>query len=388
MLDNCSAFKYSPTTQQCVVLQEDEANKASHSGDQVCEKVVLREVASSEAPLFKADEFVEQVEGQIKVGQSIGLYAVGSSSLVWMTWVDQLHMALLRLGYNVPRVPAKWKVEYTPRRVPICDDTKYFQHLKTSRFGRIGWSSWDFALEGWEGCGADGFRMIKDLKVKCQHGAGCAFSKHPMNVSDLSRDASLSNITMLATWFNDDQHWSTHFKCFDGEKKDWHDMLPISIHCLLRQVKSIHAQNPHTWIVIMGKYPETYQHKTFKFLLEYNAKVKEAVEREPKTLFVDFYMPNDHEGVFYQSPAHGGHPNCRGSKIMVHAVIDRLYRARLLARGLALLPPTRENILDAGCEKLSVPACHTSGFCWLDPVLHRCAAYRAGTFEKPQARSA
>jgi len=158
-------------------------------------------------------------------------------------------------------------------------------------------------------------------------------------------------------------------------------MAPISIHCLLRVIRKIHEVNPHTWIVIMGKYPETYRHKTFQFILDYNAQVKKATEREPRTLFVDFYMPNDEEGEFYQSPAHGGHPNCRGSQILAHAVLDRLFKAKVLARGLRLLPLSKESLLANNCDTLNASACHTSGLCWVDPADGACKPYEAGTFK-------
>jgi len=401
--ETCYAIRFSSTTSQCELLlwpHNESSGGAGGSassaggrngttaappveelpGFQVCKKAILRHFTETEAPLFGPQEIVEQAGAPLRVGESIWLYAVGSSSLVWMTWVDQLHLAMRRLGYRVPVVPANRTPEFRPRSVPTCDDTKYFQHLRTSRFGRIGWSSWDFALDGWEGCGSDGFRMIRDLRVKCQHGAGCSFSKNPVMVSDIAQDASRSNITLVATWYNDDQHWSTHFKCFGGQKKDWKDIAPITLHCLLRTVRTIHRHNPHTWILIMAKYPETFKHRTYQFILDYNAQVKRAVEKEPKTLFVDFYMPNDDEGEFYQSPAHGGHPNCRGSKIMAYAVLARLFEAKVISRSLRLIPPAKGDVLSGKCSELGVAACHTSALCWMDPSLGRCVPYRAGDF--------
>mmetsp|Transcript_9117 Transcript_9117/g.26935 ORF Transcript_9117/g.26935 Transcript_9117/m.26935 type:complete len:468 (+) Transcript_9117:64-1467(+) len=376
---SCTAFRYSPSQGTCALL-DDVPNSGAPPGFQVCRKRSLGHFQEADAPLLGPSEFVEQTQAHMKVGSTLWLYAVGSSSLVWMTWVDQIHLALRRLGYTVPSVPARWKPEFHPRVVPQCDDTKYFQHLKTSRFGRIGWSSWDFALNGWEGCGKDGFRMVGNLRVKCQHGAGCAFSKNPTNVSDIAYDASLSNITLIATWYNDDQHWSTHFKCFNGQRTNWHQMAPISIHCLQRMVQKIHEMNPHTWIVIMAKYPETYKHRTEQFILDYNAQVKEAMEREARTLFVDFYMPSEDEGDFYQSAQHGGHPNCRGSQIMAHAALDRLYKAKVLARSLRLLPVSKARLLADNCSALGAAACHTSAVCWMDPARGACRPYQAGTF--------
>mmetsp|Transcript_17180 Transcript_17180/g.40339 ORF Transcript_17180/g.40339 Transcript_17180/m.40339 type:complete len:472 (+) Transcript_17180:35-1450(+) len=390
LLEGCRGFRFTPLGEDCVPLfrnssQGDDMEMALQwPGSQVCSKAALRSFSKTEAPLLGATEIVEQEDGDLKIGDTLWLYAIGSSSLVWMTWVDQLHLALRRLGYKLPAVPANRTPEVHPRVVPICDDTKYFQHLKTSRFGRIGWSSWDFALEGWEGCGADGFRHIRDLRVKCQHGAGCVFSKNPLFVSDIAQDASRSNITLVATWFNDDQHWSTHYKCFAGVKKDTEQIAPITVHCLLKTVRAIRERNPRTWIVVMGKYPQTYKHKNYAFVSNYNTKVREAVEKEPKTLFVEYYIPSDAHGEFYQPPSHGGHPNCRGSKIMSYAVLEKLYKEKVLSRGLLLDPLVADNLLKGSqpgeCSKLSIAACHTSALCWIDPQVGKCVKYSPGHF--------
>merc|ERR1712232_220704 len=164
----------------------------------------------------------------------------------------------------------------------------------------------------------DGFRDISGHRVKCQHGPGCRYAREPLNVSSLAKDASKSNVTLIATWFNDyEQYWG-HFKCFDRVKLEQLEIAPISISNLQKLVKAIHKVNPNVWVLIMAKYPQTYHHISEPWLLKVNALVKEALEKEPRTLFVDYYMPNDDEGTFYQT-AHSGHPNCRGSKLMAHA---------------------------------------------------------------------
>mmetsp|Transcript_68063 Transcript_68063/g.134254 ORF Transcript_68063/g.134254 Transcript_68063/m.134254 type:complete len:472 (+) Transcript_68063:58-1473(+) len=378
----CRAFRYSVSKGLCDILDYDAfEDSRSDSGIQMCNKMELRRFDKKEAPLYKPDEFVEQTDAYFNVGGEIGVYAVGSSNLVWMTWLEQLHLNLRRLGYKLPLVPARRTPEKFPRRIPWCDDSQYFQHLRTSRFSRIGWASWDFALEGWEGCGADGFRIVEGLRVKCQHGPGCVFSKNPLLISDIASDASHSNITFVSTWFNDDQQWSTHFKCFGGKKVDRREIEPVSVKLVRRMVQKIHARNPNTWVVIMSKYPETYQHKTPEYILEYNRRVKVAVEQEPKTLFVDYYIPNDLEGEFYQALVHGGHPNCRGSQIMANAVLSRLFEAKVLPRSLLLAEGTKGNLLAQKCGQLAVDACHTSGFCWRDPTDGFCKVYKPGNFQ-------
>lgn len=377
-LANCLSFRFSPVENRCIVLHHKEVMYGMVRDYQHCEKQAHRGFDPAEAPHYLPEEYQEQSNASLQVGDDVWLYAIGSSSLLWMTWIDQFHLTLQRLGYKLPALPTLVPSRWYPRSVPSCDDTKYFEHLKTTRFGRIGWSSWDFAFDGWEGC-VDGFRTIEGHKVKCQHGAGCAFSTTPLNASLIAEDASRSNITLLATWFNDDQHWSTHFRCFNGTKTGTRDVSPVTVACLLRMIRAIHERSPNTWVVVMGKYPQTYHHITYPFLEGYNRRVKEAVEKEPRTIFVDFYMPNADEGDFFQV-AHSGHPNCRGSKLMAHAALDRLYREGALRRGLKLLGSSKEHILNDQCADLGTSACHTSALCWLDPEDRKCKAYNAGTW--------
>lgn len=377
-LDSCKGFGFDVESKQCVLKVSSSSEQESF---QPCEKLVLHHLDSADAQLFRSSQFVEQTGAQFKLGDQIFLYAIGSSNLALMPWYDQLHLLLRRLGYSLPVTPAARTAEYHPRASPVCDDTKYFQHLKTTRFGRVGWSSWEFASNGWEGCDADGFRDVDGLNVKCQHGPGCVFSKNPMFVSDLATDASHSNITVLASWFNDNQHWSTHYKCFNSSKRIWIQLLPISVHMLQNTIRAIHAKNPNTWVLVMAMYPETFKHKTFQFIVQSNSQVKAAVEQEPRTFFVDYYMPNDDEGEFYQSPAHGGHPNCRGSLLMAKAAVVRLFREKILQRSLSMAAPSKANLLDGACENLNGAQCHSSALCWVGPE-HDCAcrAYGPGTF--------
>lgn len=374
---DCHAFKYSPSEDHCIVLEGQNASDGIGRDYQLCKKKPLHVVGPSSAPLYTPDEYVEQAQAEIGVGSDILIYAVGSSSLLWMTWVDQLHLLLRRLGYRLPVVKAEAGGRLYPTKVPTCDDTQYFESLQTWRFGRVGWSSWDFAFEGWEGC-TEGFRSIEGHRVRCQHGAGCAFSQDPVKASWLAKDASKSNITLIATWFNDDQQWSSNYKCFNGTRHSTQDVAPLTIACLLKTVRSIHAKNPRTWVLIMGKYPQTFHHITYKFIETYNDKIKEAVEKEPRTLFISYYVPSAHEGEFFQV-AHAGHPNCRGSKIMAYAVAERLYRERIIARGLRHVGFSKQSILNSSCGELEVAACHSSGFCWVDPADRQCKAYGPGT---------
>merc|ERR1740138_1222131 len=90
-------------------------------------------------------------------------------------------------------------------------------------------------------------------------------------------------------------------------------------------------------------------------------------------------MPLTSNASIYQGgKAHYGHPNCRGSKLMAHAVVDRLYRAKAISRSLRLLE-LKPNVGNQNCYVLDQLACHTSAFCRQDPDLDLCVPYSAGS---------
>jgi hypothetical protein len=283
---------------------------------------------------------------------------------------------LKRLGYNIPLVPSILSDRVSAKSVPKCADSRYFEPLQTARFGRIGWSSWDFAFEGWEGCSTEGFRSIDGHPVKCQHGPGCHYSKEPFRLSQLAEDASQSNVTLITTWFNDDQQGWSKYKCFNRTYIDRIGTAGLSIHSLLRTVRAIHARNPNVWAVVLAKYPQCYQHTSSKTFQRLNSLVKSALETEPRTLFVEYFMPPDYATpVPVYQDAHRGHPNCQGSKVMVHAILRRLYSAGVLGRSLALIERGEVNPF---CSALKGPACHSSALCWVDPA-GVCSPYGPGS---------
>jgi len=376
---SCRAFMFGSEDKRCVVLHHDEPGDGIIEDYRFCLKIKPTHRGSMEAPMLRQGEYIEQDDAEIEAGKDIRIYAVGSSSLLWMTWLDQLHLLLQRLGYTLPVVPSQIGARLFSSQAPTCDDSQYFEYLRTTRFAKIGWSGWDFAFEGWEGC-KNGWRDIRGVNVRCRHGAGCLFGHDPVYVSQIAKDASGSNITLLATWYNDDQQWSSHFQCFGGRKKDSLEIAALSIAMLLKLIRAIHVQNPSTLILVMGKYPQTYRHITYPFFVRYNRMVKEAVEKEPRTLFVDFYMPNADEGTFYQI-AHRGHPNCRGSKLLAQSVMDKLFKEKILSRSIRLTGTNKHNIVNTNCSSADLVACQTSALCWVDPRDSLCKSYSPGSWE-------
>jgi len=330
------------------------------------------------APLFRVTEYKEQQGAAFTPGDEIRLYGIGSSSMLWMNWLEELHLVLSRLGYRLPAVDAKVKPEFHPRSVQTCDDSMYFEHLRTARFARIGWCSWDFAFEGWNDCGNDGYRVIGGQRVKCQHGPGCGYSKHPAYASKFAEDAARSDITLVATWFNDDQQRWSKYKCFEGHTIEKVASTALSIPSLLQTVRAIHAANPKVWVVVLGKYPQVWGHYTYGWFTEVNRVVREALASEPRTLFIDYYMPPDNVTHMYQQ-AHPGHPNCRGSRLITMAVLRRLYEEKIIGRSLLLKEPTEKNLVHHSCKTLTSEECHTSVTCWVDPADNMCKEYSKGS---------
>mmetsp|Transcript_114970 Transcript_114970/g.245507 ORF Transcript_114970/g.245507 Transcript_114970/m.245507 type:complete len:550 (+) Transcript_114970:51-1700(+) len=392
--DDCGSFEYSTSEMWCVLNSKSRPNFWKHKDYHFCEKsekpggpARQKELGRPERPVgheahfdagfLQPGEYVDQPHAEIPVGGTVKLYAVGSSNILWMTWIDQLHLNLKRLGYKLPAVPAKTEARFYPSEPQTCDDTKYFNDLRTARMGKIGWHSWDFAYDGWDDCGHDGYRNITGEKVKCAHGPGCAFGRDVVRLSDIAEDASQSDVTLVTTWFNDDQ--PDAIRCFNGTSLPREKILEMSIDGLRRLVRAIHAKNPNVWILILAKY-SVFHHVVDQWFTTLNANVKASLEKEPKTLFIDYNTPPPGGWPYFSlwQTAHPNHPNCRGSKLMAHAIMERLYEAKVLARSVSLVNP-EVNKANRNCTSLEGAACRTSAFCWVEPKERQCKTYSAGS---------
>mmetsp|Transcript_16821 Transcript_16821/g.46348 ORF Transcript_16821/g.46348 Transcript_16821/m.46348 type:complete len:493 (-) Transcript_16821:22-1500(-) len=378
---DCLSVEYSPSEKLCIWNNLGGRPEAGRLRDyQFCEKPPSPDV---ESLLLGPDEYVEQDGAQIQAGGNVRVYVVGSSNVLWMTWIDQLHLYLVRLGYKVPAVPAKTtNVTHYPSEPQTCDDTQYFTSLKTSRLGKIGWHSWDFAYEDWSDCENDddknyGWRYVANHKVKCEHGPGCAFGRQIVPMSRIAEDASWSTITLVTTWFNDDQPDAK--KCFYGKEIPRKDIANMSITGLLKTTRAIHERNPDVWILILAKYTNLRRF-TLPWIDDLHKLIKAAVEKEPRTLFIEYEKPYPGHWRAWElwQQAHPNHPNCRGSKLMAHSILERLYKEKILARSIKLVDK-QENVNARNCHELSGAVCHTSVLCWKDPVDQVCKPYSGGS---------
>jgi len=342
--------------------------------------------ATLEMPtIIGPQEYVEQPGAQIPSCGELRLYVVGSSNVLWMTWVDQLHLYLASLGYYLPIVNTTTPAALHPWIVQTCDDTRYFKDLQTARIGRIGWHSWDFAFSSLDGCDANRFRTIGSHRVSCLAGGGkhpCMQSPPNMGLIDLAEDASRSDITIVSTWFNDKNVNANAMKnCVNFETMSYSRIIrEITVPCLLRTVDAIHARNPRVWILILAKYPVQagagVDKQSLGWIGDLNAAVQAVFEDKPRVLFVNYSLPPD--VMTYQQGRNWGHPNCRGSRIMAHAVIQRLFEAKVIQRGLCPAPHEGQDTLQS-CDRRSLAACHGSALCWVDPQAGLCKFYGPGS---------
>lgn len=338
-------------------------------------------ICMRKAPLFTDAMYVEQDEAAIAPGGEVKIYGVGSSNMVWMSWIDQMHLYLQRLGYKQPLVEPKAILSrITPRSVPICDDTAYYAKSTTGRLGMVGWNSWDFAYNDWDDCDKKEFRNISGHRVKCGVGPGCKGGEFLISAASIAEDAAKSNVTIVSTWYNDHKAFLTHYDCFDGEKLMYEKTAEVTVPSIIRTIREIHKKNPYVVVLVMGLYPPTLDYKVVEaevpWIRRLNQKVKVATEKEPNTYFVDYDLPGGDLEMYDR--VHYGHPNCRGAKVMVYAALQKLYDAKLLKRGIKSVNP-KVNIANPNCHLLTDEAtCGTSALCWVDPADGKCKKYSVG----------
>mmetsp|Transcript_80723 Transcript_80723/g.250567 ORF Transcript_80723/g.250567 Transcript_80723/m.250567 type:complete len:411 (+) Transcript_80723:105-1337(+) len=338
-------------------------------------------------PLDTLDElpsgYADQQGAAFNVGQALRIYAVGSSNTVWVPWLEQLHLLLGRLGFQLPQVPATEKALTRPLDVPQCEDSAEYASLQTTRIGQPGWGSWGFAFEGREGC-SSGFRWIAGRPVSCRPAWGCpADSPQPLSLSRIAIDASMSDVTVLSCWINDSKQFITGNTCYNHTKLPRVDTAAVSIANLLRMIRFIHGRNPEVWVVVLALYPDErvpphdVDQETLPLIKEINRRVREGLSDEPRTLFADYSFPS---GVNLFQTLHSGHPNCRGAKLMANGVVDTLFRAGILGRGLS--PNGNQACPAAGaqvhCPSLGLACCQRAALCRVVAGVH-CADYGPGT---------
>lgn len=324
-----------------------------------------------------------QQHAQFEVGQAIRVFAVGSSNVLYVPWLEQLYLLLRWLGYHLPTYLPESRSNMYMRDVamqlPTCDDAAEIAQVRVGRIGLLGWSSWGFAYDGDTDC-VEGYREIAGLQVSCSPGWSCpSKGPRPMSVASIAEAASQSDVTLLSCWINDSKE-ALYSRLHGGRCYETPGISPlqtanISAQNLLRIIRAIHARNANVSIVVLALYPDVSHEATGLpqaprlFLDErslptieaINSVVRRALQGEPRTIFADYSFPGA-PAVMFQS-LHGGHPNCRGGKLMANAVVDALFRGKVLERGVPTSQSAQCPLEGSICSTLSLGCCQLSALC-------------------------
>jgi len=317
---------------------------------------------------------------RIPQGGAVRLFAIGSSNLLWETWLEQLHLLLTRLEYQVPLVDSKGLIKNRtrPDATARCDDIEALDALATLRIAKPGWASWGFAFEDQADCNAAGFRPFLGHSVSCTNGWQCnpdltgsdAFIR-PSVVAEVAKDA---DVVVLSNWVNDFTMRFQGNACFEGGEVLPPEDVSLTVASLLTLIRAIHAANPEVAVVVMAKYPGAIGKMTGPVYTAINSAVRLQLIGEPKTYFVDFNFPTD-EPMFLASRS--GHPNCRGDRLFAQGIVNVLFKAGIINRGVATAKEEDCPIF-AGCESYSgrEDCCQAKAECWVNEGL--CLNYSEG----------
>mmetsp|Transcript_34447 Transcript_34447/g.73377 ORF Transcript_34447/g.73377 Transcript_34447/m.73377 type:complete len:398 (-) Transcript_34447:415-1608(-) len=313
-------------------------------------------------------------------GSAIRLFAVGSSNLMWETWLEQLHLLLLRLGYQLPLVDSKGLIHNRtkPASTADCSDKEVLDSLDTLRVAKPGWSSWGFVFNDQADCNAAGFRPFLGYNVSCTNAWQCDPSLvgsdpiiRPADVAEIARDV---DILVLSTWMND---FTTRFPgnpCFEGGEFMFPDDITYTVTSLQILIRAVHAVNPEVVVVVMSKYPAATAKYFYHSYDEINAAVQLQLAGEPNTHFVNFDFP---ENVPMFLVTKSLHPNCRGDKLFAQSIVNKLFRAGILERGVAIAK-AEECPIFTTCEAFTgrPDCCQARAECWVNEGV--CSLYAEG----------
>mmetsp|Transcript_143393 Transcript_143393/g.357250 ORF Transcript_143393/g.357250 Transcript_143393/m.357250 type:complete len:374 (+) Transcript_143393:81-1202(+) len=327
---------------------------------------------------------VEQEGANIQVGGTVRLFAVGSSNLLWETWAEQLHVLLSRLGYQTPLVqPGSIPNVTRPLTSAVCDDGEEFADVHTLRVGKPGWSSWGFAYESTnEDACFDGYRHVLGHRLSCTNGWFCrpelTGPDKLVRPSDLAAAAKNADVVLLSSWVNDLPATMPGSLCFNGESVSFEEIAAITVFHLTQLIWRINSENAGVVFVVMAKYPGAAGKVVGSDYSALNAAVRKGLadfSLSSKIIFADFSFPRDADMFLLKR---SGHPNCRGDKVMAMAVVEALFRAKVLARGVAM-ESADECLAKSTCKELSLPCCQRSAFCTSQNGT--CMPYSAGSEE-------
>lgn len=328
----------------------------------------------------------EQPDALIPVGGEVTFYTVGSSNAAWQTWPDHLHAELLRLGYQVVAAPLDVPgATSRPSVAPVCADQSSYADLQTHRLGMIGWASWGFAYDDASDCDAAGFRHIAGFPVSCTNAWACnpqwTGSVPLVPKTALARAVRGAQFVILANWVNDGKEALTakcRDACYKGADIDFLRTAAITEETLKATIRAIHAESPSVVVLVLARYPDMtdtifVNEHTLAKVTAINAAIRQRLQDEPNTHFVDFSFPLKED--MYQTLSKV-HPNCRGDKVITTSILEALYTKGVIARGL-VLGETSACLGSKECAQLDVPCCQRSALCRWDAAAG-CVPYGPG----------
>jgi len=176
----------------------------------------------------------------------------------------------------------------------------------------------------------------------------------------VAEDAKHADVVMLSNWVNDFTQQYAGYNCFNATALDSATIVGITVQTLRRLIRAVHKANPSALVLVLALRPDAVGPRvapeTLADIAAINGKVRDGVEEEPNTAFVDFRIP---EGIDMFQTANPGHLNCRGDRIMATSVLRALYDRHVLARSLAL-PQAGEAetcLLEADCGSITSKTC-------------------------------
>lgn len=267
------------------------------------------------------------------------LLAIGTSNILWGTWVDQLAKELTSLGYSLEGGGSTSEVSSR------CDDARELV-VPTVRLGRPGWYSWGFAFDD-----CDDAVTLAGIRVKCGDGWRCLRDgpAQRLGPSRIARVAQGADVILLSTWQND--VWSRN-ACFNSSTMQHYEVLTVdAIRTLVLQVRRL---NPRALFLVMARYPYANGRRVSVSSQRENAYVRLGLMSLPRVKFVDYDFPRDQDFYFDDI---SGHPNCRGGRLMALAALRALVEAGVV---LADVPPPS---LTSNCSSAS---CRWSPMCIAD----------------------
>jgi hypothetical protein len=274
------------------------------------------------------------------------LLAVGTSNILWSTWVDQLAKELTTLGYSLDVGDGASTSEVSAR----CDDELV---IPTLRVGRPGWYSWGFAFDD-----CQDVVSLAGIAVRCGDGWRCSRDEPATRIgpSRIAQLAKGADVLLLSMWQND--VWSRN-ACYNSSLH--YEVL--SVQAIEKLILEVSRENPRLLFLVMARYPYANRQRVSVSSQRENAYVRIGLLHLPRVYFVDYDFPPDEDFYFEDI---SGHPNCRGGRLMALAALKTLSEAGVVPLAVPPGAPDAPLYIKSKCSRLPLSLCRWSPMCFVD----------------------